>query len=322
MMKKILLIISLSLCSISSLHARSQPQTLNFSTGPGSPITTSTADTSDKGTWGVSQRNEYYTYHALSDLQLVLKPTAQSQDSYFITYLMLNYGLTNNLNIGINLPYIKSTNLRAANQNEPETDTPISSLGNISGIADTNLFFLWKFLDKNKYSLAILAGLNTPTGKTSVVDNTGKLFSAGDQPGSGSWTPFAGLIVTQKFDKLTLSSNLIYTQSTMGAQNTILGSTFNYNLAAVLSLYQSKKGKFQLDGILEINGEYSSDSKTNDMVDPASDSSSIFLAPGLRLNISQDVSVYLGGNLALMENYHGNAAKTNYGAIGGIDISL
>lgn len=321
-MKKIFLIINLSLCSISSLHARSQPQTLNFSTGPGSPITTATAETSEKGTWGLSHRDEYYSYHALSDSQLVLRPAAQSQDAYFITYLMLNYGLTNDLNAGINLPYIKSTNLRAANQNELETDTPISSLGNISGIADANLFFLWKFLDKSKYSMAILAGLNTPTGKKSVVDNTGKLFSAGDQPGSGAWTPFAGLIVTQKFDKLTLSSNLIYTKSTMGAQNTILGSTFNYNLAAVLALYQSKKGKFHLDGILEINGEYSSDTKTNGVIDPVSDSSSIFLAPGFRVNITEEVSVYLGGNLALMENYHGNSAKTNYGAIGGIDISL
>jgi hypothetical protein len=62
------------------------------------------------------------------------------------------------------------------------------------------------------------SGLNTSTGKNSTRQDI--LFSPGDQPGSGAWIPFGGLIFSRQWhEKLELSTNLIYTQGTMGSQS-------------------------------------------------------------------------------------------------------
>ncbi|MBL7481538.1 hypothetical protein IZU94_16370 [Legionella sp. 27fs60] len=314
---------SLYLGYLPSIYANKSQPTINYSTGLGTPITTATTDTSDKGGWGVSQRAEYFSYKPFSDLELMQNPEAESQNAYFINYLMINYGLTNNITVGAILPYVYSSNLRAASLDE---SSMVSQLGNISGVSDTNLFSVWKLVeeDKSPISMALLTGINAPTGKTSVLDNEGVFFAASDQPGSGAWSPFAGLIFTKKWDRFLLSSNLIYTQYTEGSQNTTLGSIVNYNFAAVIDLYDNpnKNKPFQLDGILEINGEYNYDTIIDGISEPNSSSSSIFLTPGLRANFGSAVSIYFGANLPLMEYYHGISAKTNYSFIGGVDISL
>ncbi|KTD42394.1 Uncharacterised protein [Legionella quateirensis] len=323
MKKFVILMIGLNLGYLPSIYANKSQPTINYSTGLGTPITTATTDTSDKGDWGISQRAEYFSYNPFSDMELMQNLEAESQNAYFINYLMINYGLTNTITVGAILPYVYNSNLRAASLDETSI---VSGLGDISGVSDINLFSIWKLVEENKspISIALLTGINAPTGKTSELDNEGILFAASDQPGSGAWSPFAGLIFTKKWDKFLLSSNLIYTQYTEGSQSTTLGSIVNYNFAAVVDLYDnSNKSKpLQIDGILEINGEYNYDTIIDGISEPNSSNSSIFLIPGLRANFGSAVSIYLGANVPLMEFYHGISAKTNYSIIGGVDFSL
>lgn len=314
----------LTCCFITSLHAAPKQQSLNYSTGLGSPITTTTTDILSTGEWGISQRAEYYANNPLSDITLIMNPTAESQYASFINYFMLNYGLGEKITLGASLPYTYTFRLRVVNSIEESGNYSFSNLGNISGAGDITIFSLVQLRneDQSPFSVAILTGTNTPTGKTTVRDNQGMLFAAEDQPGSGAWTPFGALIVTKKWEKVLLSGNLIYTHYLRGTQQTTLGSLFDYNFAAVIEMYQDKKDRYQLNGILELTGEFAAYNKVAGIIEPDSGGKSLFILPGLRANINSYLSVYLGVGLPLFERYHGAQVTTRYNAISGIDLSF
>lgn len=312
-------------CSFLNLYAATSHQkSISYSIGLGAPITTSTADTMDKGDIGLSQRIEYYPSTPLSDIVLLQHPLAESQKAALTNYLMIFYGLTDNITIGSSLPYTFNSSISAANFNDETGVGSITNLGNVYGVSDTDFFSMWRLFEETKYpaSLALLSGISTPTGKTTVRDSNGALFSASDQPGSGTWTPFAGIIVSKQLGRFSLSSNLIYTQSTEGAQKTTLGSVFDYYFATVLVLYKNERTQFQIDGVIEFNGEYAAKDNIDGLIDLNSGGNSIYLLPGLRINMNTAISSYLGVNVPLVQNYYGTQVKNKYGITGGIDISL
>ncbi|HHT0592192.1 TPA: transporter [Legionella anisa] len=311
-------------CIFLNLYAATSPQkSISYSAGLGTPITTSTADTLAKGEIDISQRTEYYPNTLLSDKVLLEHPLAENLKSVLTNYLTVFYGLGNNLTIGASIPYVFNSSISAASFNEKALFGNVTNLGNSYGLGDANFFALWRLIEETKhpFSLALLSGINAPTGKTTAKDNNGILFSTSDQPGSGAWTPFAGIIISKQFKKFSLSSNLIYTQSTEGAQETTLGSVLDYNFATVLELYHNEQTKLQIDGIMEFNGEYIASDNIAGLTDRNSGGHSIFLLPGLRVNINV-ISCYLGVNVPLLQSYYGTQVKINYGLTGGVDISI
>ncbi|OEH48879.1 hypothetical protein lpari_00126 [Legionella parisiensis] len=274
-------IICLYCCFFLNLYAATFPQkSISYSIGLGTPITTSTADTLDKDEIGISHRAEYYPNTLLSDQALLEHPSAENQKFALTNYLSVYYGLRNNITIGASLPYVLNSSFTAASFDEETQVGHITLLGNSYGLSDTNFFSLWRLVDETKHpvSLALISGVNAPTGKTTTRDNNGILFSASDQPGSGAWTPFAGIIISKQFKRFSLSSNLIYTQSTQGTQETTLGSVLDYNFAAVLEL--NEQSKFHIDGIIEFNGEYIAKDDIAGVTDQNSGGHSIFYYPG------------------------------------------
>ena len=285
---------------------------------------TATTDMQEKGTWGISQLIEYYSNKPFSDLELIQHPEAESQNGYFINYLFAYYGLDKNLTLGISLPYTSISNLRSTAQDTNLEEPVITNLGNSSGIADSSLYSIWRIFDADKYSvsMAFLGGINIPTGATNIRTSQGDLFSVSDQPGSGTWSPFGGLIVTKKSRKFLLSANLFYTKTTEGSQNTTLGSAVNYNLGTVFELYQSKKAKLHLDGVIELAGQTFAKDKIDGLYDPNSGEMTLFLLPGFRVNANSWISVYLGTYIPLVEHYNGIQVKTRYSALVGMDLSF
>lgn len=303
-------------------YAAPEHQSLNYSTGIGSPITTTTADVLDVGGWSVSQRAEYYANKTLSDLTLLMHPTAESQTGSFVNYFMLNYGLSEKITVGASLPYTYTFKLRAIDI-EDMTDYSFINQG-VSGTSDATLYSLIQLKNEEQslFSTAVLLGANAPTGKTTVRDREGMLLSAADQPGSGGWTPFGGLIASKSWDKFLLGGNLLYTLPLQGSQQTKLGALFDYNFAASLEVYSDKKERYNLDGIVELLGEFAEYNKVNGIMEPDSGGKTLFIMPGIRANVKSTLSAYFGVGLPLFECYHGVQVKTTYFAIGGVDLSF
>ncbi|WP_115710774.1 hypothetical protein [Legionella sainthelensi] len=318
-------VICLYCCLLFNLNAATLHQkTITYSVGIGQPIVTSTADTLEKGEIGISQRVEYYSNIPLSDSVLLQHPLAENLNANLYGYLLISYGLLTHLTIGASLPYVDNISFAAAGFNEATQVESTLNLGSAYGLGDTNIFALSQFLEEESYfiSLSLISGVNAPTGKTTARDSTGTLFSASDQPGSGAWTPFAGVIISKQFNKFSLSSNLIYTQGMEGIQHTTLGSVFDYNFATVLELYRNEPLKLDIDGIIELDGEYIAKDNISGALDPNSGGNSIFLLPGIRVNLHSNYSGYLGINIPIVQNLHGTQVKNQYGITGGIDISI
>lgn len=292
-------------------------------TGIGSPITAFSAETMDKGTWGLSQRSEYYRNQPFSNDTLISNLLAESQTGTYFNYLMLNYGLSNSLTLGASLPYMYTSNLKAGQENNLNI-REVARLGNISGLSDLSFYALGQVLnnESSPILLSLILGLTVPTGKTNSLDTTSSLFSTSDQSGSGALSSINGLIFSKEWNSLEVSFNLTYTQNTKGSQQTILGSVWNYNLAAVYEFYKQEQKSRSLDGILELNGAIASEDTINGFKDVNSGGQSVFLLTGIRNNFNAVASIYLGLTLPLIERYHGAQLHTTYGLISGIDISL
>lgn len=254
--------------------AISERAVVNISSEFETPITTINTTTLTKGTWDLSQRTEYYQVHPLSNATLLTSTDLESQKVNLFNYLLLSYGVTNELTLGASLPFLNTYQSRAAQPINTPPFLAVKNLGEIAGFSDLSLYALWRVVDKSKSNtnseVALLFGATTPTGKTNVKMNTGQLFSLSDQPGHGSMSPFGGLVLSTKVKEVSLSANVFYTKTTKSFQNTILGSYLDYNLAAVYRLYKQHsagKSTFSIDGILEINGEYMVKDKIAGIVD-------------------------------------------------------
>lgn len=305
-----------------ALDAAQKQQSINYSEGLGSPIVTTNADTMDKGSWGIGDRMEYWRSRPLPDPILVEFPATESFTGGFVTYLSVSYGLTDNLTVGSNIPYLYATTYRASDLEENPTAI---HLGNVAGIGDASFYSVWRFFNNatTDVSMALLTGANLPTGKRSVRTTQALLFSAGDQPGSGAWGAFGGLVLSKKMNKkLEFSTNLIYTKVAKGSQETLLGSLFDFNLAGVYELYRNNSQKIDYDLIVELNGEYVTKNKTYGIADDFSGGTTVFGAVGARANWQSNTSFYAALTLPLIEYYYGIQPKTNYGLIAGIDISF
>lgn len=130
--------------------------------------------------------------------------------SILINSLGVRYGITNDITISALLPYALL-----------QTDN-----GNDSGVGDLILLGTFNVLKKNNFSLALQGGVELPTGiqKGSNFDNTTVVV------GSGSLDPMAGIMISQRWNKFAIQSNILYKHTTTGFEDTYYGSLSVQNL--------------------------------------------------------------------------------------------
>jgi hypothetical protein len=315
---------------ISSAEALSDHENaVNLSSAFGSPISTLTTETQDKGSWFLGQRSVYYRGEALSDAKLVSSLGCENQTNYLLNYLILSYGVTEDLYVGASLSVQNTSSIRAAVSMNETLPLVASNIGDISGINDTYAYAVWRVSKSNnvfKTSAAVTGGIGVPTGKTNVKMNTGQLFSASDQPGSGAFSPFGGIALSKSCGKVTLSTDFLVTLYTEGSQKTTSGNIYNYDIAAVYNFLQNKHTKkglsYNLSGILELNGEYANKTDINGMQVPDSGGNTIYLSPGLRTDIGGLASVYLSYAIPITQTVFPTTAKSLYNIISGISFSF
>jgi len=309
------------------IFAAAPHNVINTEEGLESPITTLTAETLTKNGWSFSQRTEYYKTAPLSNATLLESPNFESQTALMINDLLIAYGVANDVTFGINFSLQNSNPLYASQPTDDTSSAAVTNLGRPSGFADTSFFGLWSITRANKHNFNIatstMFGISAPTGKTNVKTTQGSLFAASDQPGAGAFLFFAGMIFSKSFGELEVSSNVIYTQTTAGDQDTTLGSYFDYNLAGVYPIINEghiKKLTYGIDGVLELNGEYMAKDNISGFLDPNSGGNTVLLTPGIRLNIGKSISSYLGIGLPILQTLYGTQSKNTYILYAGVDL--
>jgi hypothetical protein len=292
--------------------------------GPGhsGPLRTLSALTIDQGRIPVEVDTEFIDVDSFSDQQLLQfaaeGKNVHSVDSIIRSSLGVGYGVTNELSIGLRIPYVQFNNIREAHADEPGE---IHIHGDSKGIGDMTLLGQYMFLKmtESRPAMAVFFGVKIPTGETNVKDIDGLRLETEFQPGSGSWDPIVGTAITKRFGPLSIDVSFLYTLSTRGAQETRLGDSFQYNAAASYRAFRSNG--FSGDLILEANGEWRGRQKTAGITDENSGENVIFLSPGARLSWKQ-WSAYVSVGLPILQDLKGIQNKTNSKTLFGITVGF
>ena len=330
--------------SASAHHAGGAGNALNAG-----PIVTISATTIEQGHGVAVVTLDYQSLNGLSDETLTqaaanLPPGTPEENhvhdlrSVQAYALLYAYGVTNDLTLALRLPFVRRTGIREAHEHEPG-EFEVEDLGSADGVGDLLLFGQYRFLRQAQDEFAFLFGVKTPTGKTDDLTNQGELFDAEFQPGSGSWDGLAGLAWTHRVGVWSFDSNVLYSMSSEGTQNTDLGDRFQYNFAvsyrltALTGATPSFNGGHAhtdasghnhahgsdsptLDLVLELNGEWQAEQETNGIGDPNSGGNTILISPGLRL--SQDAwSGFVSVGIPIVENLNGIQSEPDWRILAG-----
>jgi len=187
--------------------------TVGFSADVSGPVITIPATTLPAGSGAVTLRAEYVKFRAFSDSELA-RLAVQGIEAHSVDYLLtpsvgVGYGLTDDLTIGLRLPYLLRTDIKSGHDEGGEV--AIDSHGDSNGIGDLIFLGQYRFLNDQPNSLecALLLGIKTPTGSTGVKDRNGILFEAEHQPGSGSWDPLLGIAASKRVGAISFDANLL-----------------------------------------------------------------------------------------------------------------
>jgi hypothetical protein len=236
-------------------------------------------------------------------------------------------GLTEKLSASVSIPYIFRFGVRRV-EGTPE----IISKGNSIGVGDINFFGLYEFFHSEEHDLhaALLGGLKIPSGVVHARDHSRKIFRAEHQPGTGSWDPQIGLALSKHAGLFHVDTNGMYRFSTKGIQETILGDVINYNLAVsylvgstndhldkvFINKIRNNQLKWHL--ILEANGSWVEKPKVQSEREENEGGTLIYLSPGIRGIINNNLVANLSVGLPVIQNLNGRRQPPNVRLIFGL----
>ena len=289
--------------------------------GQTGPITTIAAPTSLKNKWVFEMQTEFLKFDEFSDDEL--RKFAESDEDIHSVRSLLNaslgigYGITDNFDLSVKIPYIIRSNIKESHHDEPEE---IYRHGDAKGIGDLSIIGRYRFvrLQNMDFESTLLFGMKVPTGTTTDKDISGERFEAEFQPGSGSWDLMGGFAFTKRFANLSLDANILYNVVTEGMQNTDLGDAFNYNVA--LSHHTFEK-PISWDLIVEINGIWREKQEIDGRKDNNSGGNIIFLSPGVRFSWHQ-LTAFFSIGVPVIQNMNGIQNDTDIRLAVGISVAF
>lgn len=289
--------------------------------GAGAIITTS-ATAPPQGTWGYSVQYQMLWFDEIPDAELAryseLHENVHSLERVTAMSIRSLYAVTDETSVGFSLPYIWRSGLREASHHHGEEHSPghseepaVENVGDADGLGDLVLYGKYQFYhnEAEKLRLALIGGLKTPTGRTDARTISGELFEAEHQPGSGSWDPLIGAALTQQVGKWCIDANFLFTLSTEGTQDTVIGDVFAYNFAVSRRILGGNEGEENhakgkpahdshkdtateaghghhhapiWDLVLELNGGWRDRVRISDIQEPNTGENIIYLAAGQR----------------------------------------
>lgn len=314
---------------------------LGFGIGTASPIITQTGVTLPTGMWAGGIITQFISFDSISDNRLLaLKNNAVDDahgdvhdvDTFLQPSVFAAYGVTDDLSLGLRIPYVLRSNVRSPDEDGGE----VVNQGDPSGFGDVSFFGQYRFYhsDDNLNHASLVIGLKAPTGQTSVPTNAldphhegeeeeghhgGGAFEAHHQPGGGAWSPSFGLSFTRAMGQFSFDTSVLYTVATTGAQKTDLGDIFGYNFALSYAFGAPARNNFfsssnnaPWTAVLELNGEWQDYQKTAGLIDPNSGGNTVFISPGVRYSGGKSWNTALSFGAPIVKDTNGYQTDPDY----------
>ncbi|MCK4842197.1 MAG: transporter [Methylococcales bacterium] len=236
------------------------------------------------------------------------------------------YGITDDLTIGVRLPFIMRNNIKEPEHDHVGSGAEIESLGDVEGIGDTTFYSQYRFFKNGGTNASVLLGIKTPTGKTNRGSPHG-ILDAEFQPGTGSWDGILGLAFTQELAAFSIDASTVYTVASEGTQDTDLGDIFSYNFALSYRLFGQQglsyeAPKYAFDAILEYNGEWRDKEEVGSIKDNNSGGNIGYISPGLRFSAGKNVSIAASFGIPVVQSTNGDQVEPDYRVISSINFSF
>ena len=238
--------------------------------------------------------------------------TAWSLDS------VLGYGATRNLAVFGVIPYVgKSVDV---------TMNGARRTRDANGLGDIRLFTRYTIFQHDvpgrTFRVAPFLGLEFPTGDDDERDSRGRLPPS-VQPGSGSWDPFGGVVVTFQTLAFQLDGQASYRFNTQ-ANSFEFGDVARLDGSLQYRVWPRDLGPGTpgfLYGVLEGNFVYQSKNRIDGAQDPDSGGFSLFLVPGLQY-VTKRWIVEAGVQLPTYQDLNGEALEKEYVFRGGFRLNF
>ena len=283
---------------------------------------TVSANTMEEGSFFIGLNAEYLSNDKLSDSTMIRalnngKDHMHHIDSLTSYSVSLSYGITDNLTINMQLPYVYRSNIRAG---EDDGGGPeVHSHGDTEGIGDASALLQYKIYDK-EVKIALLAGVKAPTGKDNLKDGDEQL-EADLQPGSGSWDIFAGLAFTKDYEDFSIHSDMLYKYNNTGVNQSQLGDLFTYNIALSYEIVDHKHNElleedhesgYSLSTFIEFNGEKAKKDRFDGHKSDNTGHDVIFATTGLQVVTEDDYSFLFSISKPIYQDFNGVQNEVDY----------
>lgn len=296
----------------------------------GGGLTVLSAETLDEGHGALGFRLTYTRPDQRSDTEL--EALAAQQIHAHNTDYNLNaafgaaYGITHELTVSAELPYVRRDHLREGEHSHigGQAVNEVAELGDVTGIGDVSLLAKYRLTHGHGAGFALIAGLKLPSGSTHQKDPAGERLETEHQPGTGSWDPIVGAAGGTKLGVLQVSASALYQFSGKGAQHTRLGDRAQAGVAlshrfgpaepdhdhdadkhdhAHGGHDHASHGHQSFDAFVELAGEWEGRQSVEGEIEQASGGKTVWLARGAGLtrqadSPSQPLSVFQFGSVS------------------------
>ncbi len=221
---------------------------------------------------------------------------------------VLGYGATPDLALFGVVPYVhKSLDI---------TEGGAQRTRGASGLGDVSLFGRYTVFRRDwpgrTLRIAPFVGLELPTGDDDETDAFGRL-PASVQPGSGSWDPFGGVVLSYQTLDFQIDAQASYAAKTE-ANDFEFGDVARLDASLQYRLWPRELGAGVpgfLYGVLETNLVYQHKNQVGGGDDPNSGGLTVFILPGLQY-VTKRWIVEAGVQVPVVQDLNGTALEKDY----------
>lgn len=221
---------------------------------------------------------------------------------------VLGYGFTGDFAGFVAAPYVdKRLELTESGQRRARS---------ARGLGDIRLFGRYTAYKKDgrgkTFRIAPFIGLETPTGNDNESDSFGRL-PASVQPGSGSWDPFGGVVLTYQTLDYQMDAQLSY-QANTKANDFEFGDVVRLDASLQYRLWPRElKGGVPgfLYGVLEANLIHKNKNASGGIDDQNSGGFTMFLVPGLQY-VTKRWILEGAVQIPVVQDLNGTALESDY----------
>ena len=194
------------------------------------------------------------------------------------------------------------------------------------GLGDVGLFGRYTVFKRNfrggNFRIAPFAGVELPTGDDEMSDSFG-LLPVSVQPGSGSWDPFGGIVLTYQTLDYQIDAQASYKINTE-ANDFEFGDVARLDASFQYRLWPRElKGGVPgfVYGILEANLIHQDKNRSGGLADANSNGTRLFLVPGLQY-VTKRWIVEAAVQVPVVQDLNGTALEKDYIARAGFRVNF